>query len=210
MKKLILQVNIPNPNTSEKLTAFSFISDMYEISERNARRYAKKYQADYYKVSTIDDFKPSIGKHLTYQKLKIYDFKEYDRIIYFDSDYIIKDNAPDLFELCSNNFSACIDPGKAVPKLAEEIGIPVDRYFNSGFMYLTKDILDKSREKINEYLLKDWSYHDQGLLNKIFFDLNIDFKKLPSNDWNPVSRTFGTYADHYAGAKKRNWGTVKY
>jgi lipopolysaccharide biosynthesis glycosyltransferase len=209
MKKIILQLNIPTDSVG-KLTAFSYISKMYEISEKNARRYAEKCQADYYKVSSIDDFKPAVGKHLSYQKLKIYDFIEYDRIIYFDSDYIIKETAPNLFDMCSDNFSACLDPGKAVPRLAEEIQIPADQYFNSGFMYFTKDVLDRTREKVSEYLLRDWSYHDQGLFNKMFFDQGINFKKLPSSDWNPVTRTFGTYADHYAGAKKRNWGSVEY
>jgi lipopolysaccharide biosynthesis glycosyltransferase len=210
IKKIIFQINVPNYGRTDKLTTYTFMSEMYKISEHNARQYAKKFGADYYKIDNENDFKPAAGKHLDYQKLKAYDFVDYDRIIYFDSDYIIKDSAPNLFDICGDHFSACIDPGKAVSRLSEELGMPTNRYFNAGFMYLTKDVLDRTRFKIDEYLLKEWEYQGQGLLNKLFFDFDIDFKKLNSNDWNPVNRTFGTYADHYAGAKKRNWGKVNY
>ena len=42
------------------------------------------------------------------------------------------------------------------------------------------------------------------------YDKDITFKPLKPHEWNPVSRTFGAYADHYAGMKKRKWGTVSY
>lgn len=210
-RKLVFQINVPGYGRTDKLTAYTFIQDMYVISERNARKYADRCGADYYKVSVADDFKPAASKHLDYQKLKAYDFLDYDQIVYFDSDYIVKDNAPNLFELCGNKFSACRDPGRATPDLAKELGIPVDRYFNAGFMYLTKEILDRSRNKLTEYLsVEDYPYQGQGILNKMFYDLGIDFNPLPAQDWNPVNRCFGTYADHYAGAKKRNWGKVSY
>lgn len=210
-KKLVFQINVPNYGNTHKPTAYMFIEDMYIISERNARRYAERCGADYYKVTEKNDFKPAENKHLDYQKLKAYDFIDYDQIVYFDSDYIIKDNAPDLFELCGDKFSACRDPGRATPELARELGIPVERYFNAGFMYLTKKILDKSRSKLLDYLsVNDFPYQGQGMLNKMFYDLDIDFDPLSAQDWNPVNRCFGTYADHYAGAKKRNWGKVSY
>jgi hypothetical protein len=209
-KKLVFQINVPNHIVTSKPTAYTFVSEMYQISERNARRYADRCGADYYMVSNPDDFKLAAGKHLDYQKLKAYDFKEYDQIVYFDSDYIIKESAPDLFLLCGNNFSACVDAGKSAPKLAEDLGIPANRYFNAGFMYLTKDVLDLTRSYITEYLKYEYPFDGQGLLNKLFYDKNISINFLPAHHWNPVGKTFGDYADHYAGKKKQRWGTVKY
>jgi lipopolysaccharide biosynthesis glycosyltransferase len=208
--KIVFQINVPGYGRSDKLTAFTYIQEMYEISERNAKRYAEKCGADYYKVEVADDFKLAAHKHLDYQKLKAYDFIDYDQIVYFDSDYIIKDNAPNLFEICGDKFSVCRDPGKAVLALANDLKIPIERYFNAGFMYLTKEVLNKSKDSLVKYLANDYSYEGQGMLNKMFFDLDINFNPLPASDWNPVNRCFGTYADHYAGAKKRNWGKVKY
>lgn len=209
-KKLVFQINVPNHIRTSKPTAYTFISEMYKISERNARNYAKRCGADYYMVKTADDYKPAAGKHLDYQKLKAYDFTDYDQMVYFDSDYIIKDTAPDLFLMCGNNFSAVTDPGKSAPALAVELGIPPDRYFNAGFMYLPSKILNATRNLLPEYLKNDYPFDGQGLLNKLFYDQNIDYTKLPAHQWNPVRKTFGDYADHYAGAKKKRWGKVAY
>lgn len=210
MKTLVFQINVPNHIQTHKVTAYTFMQDMYEISERNAKRYAEKIGADYYKLTRADDYDPAKHKHLDYQKLKAYDFIEYDRIIYFDSDYIVKDNAPNLLDICGDKFSAVPDPGKSVPVLAEQLGIPRERYFNAGFMYLTKDVLDATREYLPDYLNKEYQFDGQGLLNKLFYDKDIGFKPLKPHEWNPVSRTFGAYADHYAGMKKRKWGIVSY
>lgn len=211
MKKLIFQINVPNYIKTESIyTTYSYHQEMYNISERNARRYAKKTSSDYYKLTDPADFKLAEGKHLDYQKLKAYDFIDYDRIIYFDSDYIIKDNAPDLFEICGNQFHAVPDQGKIVENSAKSINIPKDRYFNAGFMYLTKNILDKTRDALPEYLKTEYAFQGQCLLNKLFFDFKIDYTSLNFKDWNPVKQTWGTYSDHYSGKKKERWGIVDY
>jgi len=209
-KKLVFQINVPNHILTSKASSYTYIQDMYAISERNARLYATKNKADYYLLTRADDFKPAAHKHLDYQKLKMYDFLEYDQIIYFDSDYVIKDNAPNLFDLCKDNFSAVTDPGKSVPKLAETLGIDRNRYFNAGFMYMVKDVLLKTKDFLSEYLENDYQYDGQGILNKLFFDKNIKYIPLNSQEWNPVDQTFGRYADHYSGKNKILWDPTRY
>ena len=209
-KKLVFQINVPNHIQTSKVTAYTYHTEMYSVSERNARNYAAKCKADYYLLSNPNDYKPAAGKHLDYQKLKMYDFLNYDKIVYFDSDYIIKDNAPDLFEFCENKFHAVPDPGKTVDQLALNLGIPKDRYFNAGFMFVPKEVLLQTIDAVPKYLEKEYEFQGQGLLNKLFYDYQIDFVSLNDRDWNPVKRTFGTYADHYAGGKKSKWGMVTY
>jgi lipopolysaccharide biosynthesis glycosyltransferase len=143
-KNLIFQINVPNYSQKIKPSTYTYVQDMYRISERNARRYAKKFGADYYLLSSANDFLPAADKHLDYQKLKFYDFLDYDRIVYMDSDYIIKDNAPNLFEICGDNFTVCSDIGKEVPVLAENLDIDPNYYFNAGFIYITKQVLEKT------------------------------------------------------------------
>jgi lipopolysaccharide biosynthesis glycosyltransferase len=188
------------------------MAEMYAVSVEQAKAYAKKYNAEYYTISTRDDFKPASGKHLDYQKLKMYDLKEhYDLILYLDCDYIIKDFAPNIFELSNNQFTACLDNGKSAPLLAERLKISPDQYFNAGFMCVPKHILESTEEKLlNEYIHKEYEFDGQGILNKLFFDTKINKNFLPASDWNNVAKTFGTYADHYAGAKKKKWGMVGY
>jgi lipopolysaccharide biosynthesis glycosyltransferase len=208
-KKLVLQLNVPNGSEGSKF-AFRYIEDMYTTSEKYARKYAQRTGADYYKIASSTDWKPGELKHVAYQKLKVYDLDEYDQIFYIDSDYIIKDTAPNIFDICQNNFSACLETYPIVTQLADRLGIPEDRYMNSGMIYFTKEVLDLTRDKVQEYLVHDWEYMDQGLLNKLFFDAGIDFYKLDPQKWNPAYAGFGLYADHYAGTNKRNWGQVQY
>jgi lipopolysaccharide biosynthesis glycosyltransferase len=213
MKRLVYQINVPNAvrKIEDKLTAYTYMPKMYEISERNARQYAEKCEADYYKIETLRDWKPGEGKHLDYQKFKVLDFDEYDQILYLDSDLIIKNNAPDLFKICNNMPAASTEHSRIAPELAKELGMPSERYFNAGLIYFTRDTIEKLRPHVVEYLNKQsWSWEGQGMINKLFFDLNIKYLNLPAEDWNPIPRCFGKYADHYAGAKKRNWGTVSY
>jgi len=212
MKKLVYQINVPNAGRKDdKLTAYTYILEMYEVSEKNARKYASKCGADYYKIEKLDDWLPGKGKHLDFQKLKFLDFNEYDQILYLDSDLIIKDHAPSLFDMCNNIPAASTEYSKIAPQLAEELGMPPDQYFNAGLIYFNRETIEILRPHIEEYLNKQkWAWEGQGLLNKLFFDFNIKYLNLPSADWNPIPRCFGRYADHYAGAKKRNWGKVPY
>lgn len=210
MKRLVFQINVPNHVQTVKLKAYTYMQDMYVISERNARAYAKKYGADYYLLNKADDYKPAAGKHLDFQKLKMFDFTEYDQILYMDSDFIIKDNAPDIFEICGKKFAAVTDYGKAVPGLAAELNMPPEAYFNAGFMCVPQKVLNRTREFVPEYLKHEYRFDGQGLLNKLFYDRNVKRLELKGSEWNPVKMTFGLYADHYAGQKKRKWGTVNY
>ena len=209
-KKIIFQVNVPKYGPSDKLTAYTYIEDMYKVSEECARKYAKRCDADYYKVVVADDFKLCAAKHLDYQKLKAYDFLEYDQIIYFDSDYIIKDNAPNLFEVCGDKFSVCQDQGRSVADLAKELDMPIEKYFNAGFMHFTKNSLIKTKSFLPEYLTKEYTWDCQGFLNKLYHDKNIEFNMLPAHQWNNHRRVFGEYADHYSGAKKKKWNVSRY
>ena len=211
MKKIVFQINIPNINDKQSLTAYTYMEEMYKISERNAKKYAKKCNADYYVVRTRDDFLPAARKHIDFQKLKMYDFLDYDSVLYMDSDYIIKDNAPDIFEICKNNFSAVRDYGKSVPDLAKGISIPEDRYFNAGFMHIPTKVLQETKNVLlSNYIHHEYKFDGQGCLNKMFYEQGIVFYPLKSEEWNPVKKTFGLYGDHYAGTKKRRWGQVQY
>jgi len=211
MKNIVFQINVPNysKNNPDKVQ-YGYDQNMYEVSNSYARNYAKKFNADYYILTNPLDYSPAAGKHLDYQKLKIYDFMNYDAILYLDSDYIIKDNAPNLFELCQGKFSAVLDQGKAVVDKAKELNMPTDRYFNAGMMHIPKYVLEKTKDVSNEYLKHEYTLQGQGLLNKMFYDCGIGIFPLDYMDWNPVKRTWGTYADHYSGNKKSRWGTVKY
>jgi alpha-N-acetylglucosamine transferase len=210
MKKLVMQVNIPNEKleNKKKLDIFSYIEEMYFISNQMAKKYADRVGADYYLVSKSNDWKLGEGRHPAYQKLKVYDFIEYDAILYIDSDYIIKDNAPDVFQLFGNNVSAVLQNEAGAPYL-EKLKISAECFPNTGFVYYTKEFLDYTRQYLSDYMKKEWELCDQGLLGTLIYNLNLSFNKLNSEDWNSDT-VFGTYGDHYGGRGKKKWGSVKY
>lgn len=208
MKKLIFQINVPN--YSSNIVGYVYNESMYEVSNRYAKNYAEKFGADYYLLSDPCDYAPAAHKHLDYQKLKIYDFLNYDVVLYMDSDYIIKNNAPNLFELCKDQCHVVLDQGGSTGKRAEELNMPVNCYFNAGLMYLPKCVMNQTKDLVQDYLKEDYVLQGQGLLNKLFYDCNVNLNLLNYMEWNPVKKTFGVYADHYSGLKKSRWGSVKY
>lgn len=211
MKKILFQINVPNHFQKNNLTSYSYIEEMYEVSMNHAKQYAKNNLADYYLVTASDDYKPASNKHLDFQKLKMYDFKDYDNILYLDCDYIIKPDAPNLFEICDKTLGVCTDTGKSVLKLAEELNIPSEYYFNAGLMHVTKDILLETEDiLLKKYIYHEYSFDGQGILNKLFFDMNVKRTTLSSIQWNNTSKTFATYGDHYSGRKKRRWDLSRY
>jgi len=211
MKKLIFQINVPfySKNNPDQMP-YSYDQDMYAVSNRQAKEYAAKCSADYYMLTDPNEFAPAAGKHLDYQKMKMYDLMDYDFILYMDSDYIIKSHAPNLFDICGNHFSAALDQGRGVVDKSKELGIPHNRYFNAGLMFVPKWVLERTKDSVKEYLKYEYSLQGQGLLNKMFYEHDVEINELNYMEWNPVKRTFGTYADHYSGNKKDRWGTVSY
>jgi hypothetical protein len=221
MKKLVLQsqiINVSSVPDSENILnggTYSYIREMYIASRAFAQKYAKRVGADYYCVSGLDGWEAVNGWHPTYQKFKLYDFEDYDQIFYIDSDYIIKDCAPDIFEEYGLVSAVCLE--KNSQNLAENIGIPGNRYFNAGMLYLNKKDIALTKDLIIEELgagegeiEKKYYFPDQCMLNKVFFNSPVDLIYLDTDLWNPYLNTFGKYADHYSGLGKRMWNLSRY
>jgi hypothetical protein len=210
MKKLVLQVNVPGESTESG--TFSYVSDMYKTSEFFARKYAKKWGAEYHKITDPNELLMNPNVHPAYLRLKVYELEEYDQIFYIDSDYIIKDCAPNIFAIADGKTCVCHNNSDYGREISGRLPVPFARYFNSGMILFDKKDLDKTRESVVGLLSQDWNglQDDQGLLNTLFFKHEIDFKMLDSHFWNPIEKTFGVYADHYAGPGKQKWDTNRY
>lgn len=219
MKKLVLQVQIKDEKAEaediSKASIFSYVKDIYNTSKELAEKYAKRCGADYYAISELNEWEPIAGWHPTYQKLKLYDLLQYDQILYIDSDYIIKESAPDIFEQYGPISAVCLEQFAA--ENADKIGIPHDKYFNAGMLYLNKKDIIATKTPLLEMLSigeasanQKFKYLDQCLLNKLFFETSIELTYLDGDLWNPYLYAFGEYADHYAGDGKRKWDPSRY
>ena len=83
----------------KKLVLTIAIGDEYQqiakLTHPTLKAYAKRIGADFHSINETRISKTS--PH--WEKFQIYDWlKEYDRIIYIDTDIIVRDDTPDLFE----------------------------------------------------------------------------------------------------------------
>ena len=95
----------------------------------------------------------------TYNKLKIFDFLEYDKLIYIDSDCLILKNIDELFNL------------KTEISAAPDWGLKYANGFNSGVIVFTPSV--ELRTLIFDSLTKDINSSDggdQGFLNEVLKD----------------------------------------
>ena len=215
MKKLIFQVNVKlQGEPGRGFKRFKYIDDMYNLSEMQAKKYAKLWNADYMQLEDCS-FLPE--KHPIYQRLKMYDiYKKYDQILYLDMDAIILPTCPNIFEEFSEETFSAVrnydwdkNPEKYDPIRAKYSGIYAcsEQYrpFCSGVMLLSKKFFEKTenswREFIDSYDKK--GDHDQGIFNKMIIDhFDGRFNEL-DEDWGPWYRS-GKYIEHFGGPFKKH------
>lgn len=220
MKKLVLQINIPtnefektHHETHKHIHETTYTKELYEVSERYARKYAERCGADYYSVNSYE-LKCSVKRQATYQRFVFFneEFNKYDKILYIDSDYIIHEDSPNLFEQCQSGFNATVLHSGWMKRTAKNSGVPFDKYYGAGIFLITKEVLSIIKEDIFAKL-NDETYHpydnDQELLNVVLYNKNIDTYDL-GPDWQIVLSPFATYGDHYASKNRKEWEKFKH
>ena len=91
------------------------IKEMTNITHLSLKKYAKKCDADF-KVLDDSTCSESVA-YLMYRILKIYDlFEDYDRILHLDSDMLVKNNCPNLFDIVPVSAIGCVYEDKGSRK----------------------------------------------------------------------------------------------
>ena len=219
MKTLVFQVNIPpkGQKTSGR-KKFQYSSGLYDFSNQRAKEYAKKVGADYFCLNNSDWMGSQYAP--CYHKLYMYNiYQDYDKIFYLDSDAIITNKCPNIFQF--NSLSAVLDSAPYTEAGRRKVqrknvihNLPSSHnYFCSGvilfdkkFFELTKDYWKK--ELVYWIPIKN-AQHDQSVLNvlasKYYGEVNVlDY------DWGSHWRR-GKYIVHYNAQKpKIEWeNTIK-
>lgn len=155
-----------------------------------------------------------------YEKFQIYHLlNKYHRIIYVDTDIIIRSDCPDLFKIVPEDHLAAFneapyaDRTNAMKGIAEEYGVKLDKwdgqYYNSGVMVISrrhKDLFQKPTAEI-------MNFFEQSYLNLQFYtnrikiygklkihDLNHQFNRMTCLDPFIGESRLASYIVHYAGA----------
>ena len=207
MENLVFQVNIkPNGVKTSGRKKFAYSNSLYDFSNQRAKEYASKFGADYFCLKDSDwlgnEYAPC------YQKLYLYNiYKDYDKILYVDSDAIITKLCPDIFQF--NKLSAVLDntPNteagqKKLQRKNTIHNLPnFHNYFCSAvilfdqrFFGLTKDYW---REELSIWKNVRNGQHDQSIFNVLASKYYGEIKVL-DHDWGAHWKK-GKYIVHYGG-----------
>lgn len=188
-------------------------STISAITHEVLKKYADKCGADFLVISDCK------GLHMHYRILQFYDlFAEYDKILSVDSDILITNKCPNVFEVVPDGMIASVyeDVGsrkadrrsriKAIQKQFGDIGWETG-YINTGFALFPKEYRDLFKIGSENDLWIGLGFDDLFLGYRIkkfgcnFYELPItyNFMSLFSENWQNFKTRGEAFVLHYAG-----------
>lgn len=188
------------------------VGDAYEqmgqYTHPTLKAYADRIGADFLVIGESDCSTPH------WEKFQIFDLlNQYERIIYLDTDIIVRDDCPNLFDIVPNSHlgvfnEAPFTDGRTVSmyEVCKEYETMLPdwngKYYNTGVMVISR---------VHKYLFKKpdkeaFSFYEQGYLNlkiakdKIWIhELQYPFNRMTCMDILTGEERFASYIVHYAG-----------
>lgn len=190
------------------------------LTHPSIKAYAERIGAEFVNLSSTDDINmPHWNKFQLYGVLA-----KFKRVIWLDTDLIVRDDCPDLFEIVPEEEFGIFEEGKFAPRMEimakaiETYAEPVEwdgSYFNTGVMVVSRFHREIFRrpfsDKLEESALKTFEIPsflgEQSYLNIRLAQSGVEICKLPYR-FNRMSlmdeRTgeprHASYIVHYAGA----------
>jgi lipopolysaccharide biosynthesis glycosyltransferase len=189
---------------------------MAKITHPSIRAYAKKIGADFKSLEqqTISKTTPHWDKFMIFDLLN-----QYTRILYVDTDIIIRDDTPNLFEIVppfklgmfnespwtNRSQELMIDICK---KYGETLPDWDGRYFNTGVMVLSKQhkyLFKKPEKEIFSFYEQTWLNLKIALEKPQMYELPYKYNRLSCMDKFLGEERFASYIIHYAGYPNLEW-----
>ena len=202
-KKLVLTIAVGG--TYEK---------MAKLTHPTLQKYAEKIGADFLSITENKSSSPH------WEKFQIYDLlNKYERIIYIDTDVLVREDTPDLFEIVPENQLGMFNEmpfteGRNISLIesCKDYGIILKdwngKYWNTGVIVIPrtwKFLLKKPEKEI-------FNFYEQGYLNAMIhaelekagnelsvFDLPYNLNRMACMDKLTGEERFASYIMHYAG-----------
>lgn len=206
MKNLILQVQVFSGEEKQYYGGklFTRNENIYRESGISAKEYATRIKADYLCIDNCD-YLPD--HHPTFQRFKMFEMDEYDNIFYVDSDAIILNDCPNIFEIEYDDIAAVPDYDWSDIKNHDKLN-------NIRKFYKCENILPfccgvfltsvKWRTEHKDIFFKELKnlkrYHDQQILNHI---CKNEYYTPLSRDWGAWDKLDSKYIIHYGANNKK-------
>jgi len=187
-----------------------------KLTHPTIKAYAKKIGAEF--IALTDDDKKLITPH--WAKFAIYDLlNEYNRIIYLDTDIIVRNDCPSLFDQVPDECFGAFNEGEfssrtawlheAVVKYNEDVNGWNGRFYNTGVMVVSKchqDIFKLPEQQV------DMGSYEQPYINLRVINDNIPthhllyrFNRMNMMDYLTGEDPLSSFIVHYAGARDRDY-----
>jgi hypothetical protein len=190
------------------IAAGPFYEKVAQITHPFLKKYAKKCKADF---KVLTDY--SKYKYPHYLKCDIRDLlKQYDRIIYIDTDILVRPDSPNLFNIVPEDSFGIFNEGRFT-----ERAIDFEKYLfhknvnpkNWDRSYYNTGVFVCSRQHERVFKLPDTfdcHFYEQSYLNMNLmlertkvFSLPFDFNRMTCLDPFVGKHRLGSYFVHYAG-----------
>lgn len=198
------------------ITVGDFYDELAEVSHPTIQAYADKIGADFIRRQHSD------SKIVGYEKLRLIRkfLGQYDRVLFLDTDILVRHDAPNIFDLVPPDRIGAFDEGALYPErrnakaeLCRQMGVEPDipwvkelAYFNTGVLVVSREHEHFFEDAVNEFD----NFGEQTLLNYRFFHQAKMFR-LPHrfNRLIGTLRKSGEMLDdsffmHFAGAFAEN------
>jgi len=192
-----------------------YYQQLAQFTHPSIKKYAEKIGADFI---SMDEPEESLITQ-KWQKFEIFKLlNKYDRVLYVDTDLIIREDCPNIFDIVPSDKLGMFNEGKYAPrseyiKDASEVypGVTLDwdiskwnnKFYNSGVMVVSR----KHKQLFKQPPLTDTIQTDQPYINlKIavdevdMYDLSYDFNRMDLVDKEIGISRLNSYIIHYAGA----------
>lgn len=190
------------------------------ITHASIKAYAQKINATFLQLNSC-----STTPH--WEKCLFYDLlNEYDRIIYLDTDIIVRQDTPDLFQLVPYNKIGAFNEAKftdrnyVLVEVSQAYKVKLEnwngKYYNTGVMVISKCHKKYFKRPLEEYC----HFYEQSYLNlqfaleeqtrekgkELMFDLPYIYNRMTCLDVSGEER-YASYIIHYAGYHYFTQGT---
>jgi len=181
-----------------------------QLTHPTIKAYANRIGADFISIT-----EQSISRTTPHwEKFHIYDLlKKYDRVLYVDTDLIIRDDCPNLFEEVPIFRLGAFDESRFTDRSKELLidvckayGVTLPwwngKYYNTGVMVISRC----HRELFKKPDMEICNFYEQSYLNMMIakmdipmYDLHYRFNRMTCMDRFTGEDRFASYIIHYAG-----------
>lgn len=185
-------------------------TEIAQLTHPSIREYATRIAAEFICIEGPED-SPHWNKFQIFNLLKTY-----DRILYVDTDLIIRDDCPNLFDMVSQNQLGIFEEGSFSPRggyIQSALSVYKEtldwdgKYYNTGVMVLSRCHRELFREPepwvktAGDFLEEQTFLNLRILKNRIpIFPLPYTFNRMTLMDALTGESRLNSYIVHYAGA----------